>query len=227
MVGIAFADLGIALLVAARLAKALGPEDQAIVADLELDVAADRLDIERIVRVPRMDVGLVRGGRRGKLVDECQQPARAQVLRVQSERMEHAHQPFAAFGEFGIGHTAGHRHAERDDQPDVAGMEGRMRRARAPDEIVKASGARPGDGLVDPALLVARSEPGADHAADPRRCEVQDLEAGALRQAFGEELTEDLAGPLVGPDQRGDFEHEPFGAGVAVELRPLVIDPVG
>src|SRR3546814_9123083 len=72
--------------------------------------------------------------------------------------MEHAHQPFAAFGEFGIGHAAGHRHAARDDQPDVAGMEGRMRPARAPDEIVKALGARPRDRLVDPALLIARSE---------------------------------------------------------------------
>src|SRR3546814_1647116 len=70
MVGIAFADFGIALLVAAGLAKALGPEDQAIVADLELDVAADRLDIERIVVIPRMDVGLVRGGRRGELRSE-------------------------------------------------------------------------------------------------------------------------------------------------------------
>ena len=82
MVGIAFADFGIALLVAARLAEALGPEDQAIVADLELDVAADRLDIERIVRVPRMDVGLVRGGRRGKLVDQRQLSARTQILRM-------------------------------------------------------------------------------------------------------------------------------------------------
>src|SRR3546814_13652925 len=86
----------------------------------------------------------------------------------------------------------------------VAGMEGRMRRARIPEEIVKALSARPGDSLVDPALLVARSEPGADHATDPRGREVQDLEAGALRQAFGEELAEDLAGPFVGPDQRGD-----------------------
>ena len=174
-----------------------------------------------------MDVGLVRGGRRSKLVDQRQQSARTQLLRVQSERMEHAHQPFAAFGEFGIGYTAGHRHAERDDQPDVAGMEGRMRRARIPDEIVETPGARPGDGLVDAALLIARSEPGADHAADPRRCEVQDLEAGALRQAFGKELSEDLTGPFVGPDQRGDLEHEALRAGVAVELRPLVIDPVG
>src|SRR3546814_10052076 len=94
------------------------------------------------------------------LVDQRQQPAWTQLLRVQSERMEHAHQPFAAFGEFRVGHAAGHRHAERDDQPDVAGMEGRMRRARIPDEIVKALSARPGDSLVDPALLVARSEPG-------------------------------------------------------------------
>ena len=227
MVGIAFADFRIALLVAARLAKALGPEDQAIVADLELDVAADRLGLKRIVRVPRMDIGLVRGSRRGELVDQRQEAARTQLLRVQSERVEHAHQPFAAFRKFRVGHASGHRHAERDDQPDVASMERRMRRARAPDEIVKAPGARSGDGLVDPALLVARSEPGADHAADPRRCEVQDLEAGALRQAFGEELTEDLAGPFVGPDQRGDFEHEALRAGVAVELRPLVIDPVG
>src|SRR3546814_1352214 len=98
MVGIAFADFGIALLVAAGLAEALGPEDQAIVADLKLDVAADRLDVERIVGVPRMDVGLVRGGWRGKLVDQRQQPAWTQLLRVQSERMEHANQPFAAFG---------------------------------------------------------------------------------------------------------------------------------
>src|SRR3546814_17260104 len=74
--------------------------------------------------------------------------------------MEHAHQPFAAFGEFRVGHAAGHRHAERDDQPDVAGMEGRMRRDRIPAEIVKALSARPSDRLVDPALLVARSEPG-------------------------------------------------------------------
>src|SRR3546814_11702851 len=79
-------------------------------------------------------------------------------------------------------HASGHRHAERDDQPDVAGMGVRMRRARIPDEIVKALSARPGDSLVDPALLVARSEPGADHATDPRGREVQDLEAGALRQ---------------------------------------------
>src|SRR3546814_2348370 len=88
MVGIAFADFGIALLVAAGLAKALGPEDQAIVADLELDVAADRLDIERIVVIPRMDVGLVRGGRRGELVDQRQQSARTQLLRVEAKRME-------------------------------------------------------------------------------------------------------------------------------------------
>src|SRR3546814_14042731 len=86
MVGIAFADFGIALLVAAGLAKALGPEDQAIVADLELDVAADRLDIERIVVIPRMDVGLVRGGRRGELVDQRQQSARTQLLRVEVKR---------------------------------------------------------------------------------------------------------------------------------------------
>src|SRR3546814_12944195 len=84
MVGIAFADFGIALLVAAGLAKALGPEDQAIVADLELDVAADRLDIERIVVIPRMDVGLVRGGRRGELVDQRQQSDRKSVVEGKS-----------------------------------------------------------------------------------------------------------------------------------------------
>src|SRR3546814_20644007 len=88
MVGIAFADFGIALLVAAGLAKALGPEDQAIVADLELDVAADRLDIERIVVIPRMDVGLVSGGRRGELVDQRQQSARPQLLRVEAKSSE-------------------------------------------------------------------------------------------------------------------------------------------
>src|SRR3546814_14269145 len=87
MVGIAFADFGIALLVAAGLAKALGPEDQAIVADLELDVAADRLDIERIVVIPRMDVGLVRGGRRGELVDQRQQSARTQLLSSAERRV--------------------------------------------------------------------------------------------------------------------------------------------
>jgi len=76
MVGIAFADFRIALLVAARLAKALGPEDQAIVADLELDVAADRLGLKRIVRVPRMDI---RRGALGlawscRLAHACREP---------------------------------------------------------------------------------------------------------------------------------------------------------
>src|SRR3546814_5692927 len=80
-----------ALLVAAGLAKALGPEDQAIVADLELDVAADRLDIERIVVIPRMDVGLVRGGRRGELVDQRQQSARTQLLDRKSTRLNSSH----------------------------------------------------------------------------------------------------------------------------------------
>src|SRR3546814_17743791 len=88
MVGIAFADFGIALLVAAGLAKARGPEDQAIVADLELDVAADRLDTERIVVIPRMDVGLVRGGRRGELVEQRKQSTRSQPSRVEAHITE-------------------------------------------------------------------------------------------------------------------------------------------
>src|SRR3546814_15034296 len=112
--------------------------------------------------------------------------------------MEHAHQPVAGFGEFGIGHAAGHRHAERDDQPDVAGMEGRMRRARAPDAIVKALGARPRDRLVDPALLIARSEPWADHPATPRGCDVQDLAAGARQSALGKATHKAIAGAFYG-----------------------------
>ena len=226
MVGIAFANFGMTVRVAPGLAEPFGSQDHAIILDFELDITPDRLVLECIVRVPRMDIRLMRGGRRGQLVDQRQQPVRAQFLCLQPERMEHAHQAFAAFGQLGIGHAAGNRHAERDDHPDIAGMEGRMRRARIPDEIIQALCPRPGDGLVDPALLVARGEPGGDDIADPRGSKVQNLEAGTLRQPFGEELPEDLAGLFVSPDQRGDFEDEAFRARISVELRALVIDPV-
>ena len=109
----------------------------------------------------------------------------------------------------------------------MARMERCMRRARLPDEIVEPAHARFCDGFIDAALLVARREPGSDDGADPGRRKIEHLQAGALRQAFGEELTKDFAGSLVCTDQRGHFEHKAFRMCVAIDSGALVEDSVG
>src|SRR3546814_19396719 len=50
--------------------------------------------------------------------------------------------------------------------------------------------------------------------------------AGPLGQSFGKELSQDFAGALVGADQRCHLEDETFRAGVTVETRALVEDPI-
>ena len=141
--------------------------------------------------------------------------------------MEHAGEAFAALGEFAVAHASGHGNAQRDDKPRGSGVERRMRRTRTPDKIVKPCHSRPCNRFVDTALLIARRKPGADDAADPRGREIEHLEASTLRHAFGEELPEDIAGALIGPDQRGHFKDKTFRARIAVEPGALVIDPVG
>ena len=56
---------------------------------------------------------------------------------------------------------------------------------------------------------------------------MEDLEAGAGGQAFGKELPEDLASPLVGTDQRRDRQNEAFGARVQIEPAVRIPDAVG
>ena len=97
-VGIAGADLRHALAVASGLAEALGAQDQSVVLDFEFDIAADGLDIERLVRVPVDPVGLARRGGRGQFVDEREQSCRFERRGMETQRMEHAEKAFAAFG---------------------------------------------------------------------------------------------------------------------------------
>ena len=61
-----------------------------------------------------------------------------------------------------------------------------------------------GNRLVDAALDIARRKPGSDDPANARRREMQHLEAGPGWQALGEERSKDLAGTLIGTDQRRD-----------------------
>ena len=225
-VGIAFTYLRHAISRAPGLAEALGAQDQPVVLDFEFDVAADRLRVERVLAVPVGEIGFARGGRRGELVDQCEEACGLEPVRCKAERVQHPRHPVAAFGEFCIGDASGHRNAEREHQTHMACMKRRVCRARLPDEIVEPVGAGFRNRFVDPALLVARCEPRADDGADARGREVQHLEARALRQALGKELAEDLTCPLVGADERGDFENEALRVRVAVEPRALVIDSV-
>jgi len=50
--------------------------------------------------------------------------------------------------------------------------------------------------------------------------------ANDLKQSFGEELPKDLAGALIGPNERCDREHEPLRTCVEVEPVCRIIDPV-
>ena len=226
-VGIAGAHLGNTVAAASGLAEPLGPEDQPVVLDLKFYIAADRLDVERVLAVPVRKIELARGGRRGQLVDQREKSGRFEPVGGKTQRIEHPCHPVAAFGQLGVGDAPGHGNAERQHEADMARVERRMRRARMPDEVVEAVGPRLGDGFVDPALLVARTEPGSDDRSDPGGSEVQDLQAGALRQALGEELPEDFAGAFVRPDQRGHFEHEALRMRVAIETRPFIVHAVG
>ena len=101
-----------------------------------------------------------------------------------------------------------------------------MRRTALPDEIVEPGNPFARDRLVDAALLVARREPRRDLPVDARAREIEHLQAGSLGQPFGEELTQDFAGPLIGADERRHLEDETFGAGIAVKPGALVEDPV-
>ena len=84
-VRVAFANLRHPVAVTARLAESLGSQDQPVVGDFEFDVAADRLDVERLVAVPVDPVGLTRCGWRGQFIDQRQQAMGFQVLGVKPE----------------------------------------------------------------------------------------------------------------------------------------------
>src|SRR3546814_1482109 len=99
-------------------------------------------------------------------------------------------------------------------------------RAAFPDQSVEAGKPLPRDRLVDPALFIARREPWGDDLPDPRSREIEHLQAGPLGQSFGKELSQDFAGALVGADQRCHLEDGTFRAGVTVETRALVEDPI-
>ena len=91
-----------------------------------------------------------------------------------------------------------------------AGMEWRIAAGRVPDHIVEPLGAVPGNRLVDPALLVARCKPRRDNSPNSGAGKMQNLQAGASRQPFRQERSENFSGPLVRTDQRRHPENEAF-----------------
>ena len=195
--------------------------------DDELDVVADCLRGDRIVGVVGHRVVLRRGGRRGEVVDERDQLLRPDLGDAEIERLQHRDEPVAGLLELLVADTLGGGDADRDDHLVMAGVERRVGRAGLPDETVEPFRPVAGNRLIDPALDVARREPWRDDPADAWGREVQHLEAGAGRQAFGKERAEYLAGALVRADQRGHRKDEPLRARVDIEPARRIVDPVG
>ena len=179
-VGQAFADFGMASAVAANLTEPLGSEHHPVVLDLELDVAADRLDVDLLERIPAFALGFAGRGRRGQFVDQPDQRRGPQRMGFKAQRMDEAQEPLAAFGEFGIGDMRAFWHAQGDDQTAAADMEGRVRRTALPDEIVEPGDPFARDRLIDAALFVAGGEPRRDDLPDAGARKIEHLQAGAL-----------------------------------------------
>jgi len=217
---------GLARAVAADFAEPLGSQHHAVVFDLELDVATDRLDVDLLKRIPAFTLGFAGRGWRRQLVDQPDQRRRPQRMGFKAQRMDEAQEPVAAFGEFGIGDMRAFGHAKRDDQTATADMEGHMRRTALPDEIVEPRDPFARNRLIDAALFVAGGEPRRDDLPYPRAREIEHLQAGSLGQPFGEELTQDFAGTLISADERRHLEDEALGAGIAVEPGAVIEDPV-
>ncbi|EHJ63032.1 hypothetical protein NSU_0107 [Novosphingobium pentaromativorans US6-1] len=186
-IGVDRADLGNAVLDLARRTKPLGDEPHTVFVDDELDIVPDRLGRDRVVRIIGHGIVLRRGGRRGQVVDDRDQLLGLDFGNAQIERFQHGNKAVAGLLEIFVADRLGRRHADRNDDLMVPGVEGRILRARFPDKAVEPPCAVTGNRLVDAALDIARRKPGCDDPADARGCEMQDLETGACRKPFGEE----------------------------------------
>ncbi len=225
-IGVDRADLGNAVFDLARRTKPLGDEPHPVFVDDELDIVPDRLGRDRVVGIVGHGIVLRCGGRRGQVVDDCDQLLRLDFGDAQVERLQHRNKAVAGLLEIFVADRLGRRHTGRNDDLMVPGVEGRILRARFPDESVEPTRTVTGNRLVNAALDVARRKPGCDDPADARGCEMQDLETGACRKPFGEERPEDLAGAFVCPDQGGDRKHEAFRTCVEIEPARRIVDPV-
>ena len=107
-------------------AEALGPEHHPVGLDHQFDVAADRLARDGVVRVVGDGFVVRRGGRRGEVVDQRDQFFGRHIGDREIERAEHADQPFAQGGEFGVGDARGCRHPDRDEDLVVARVKRRV-----------------------------------------------------------------------------------------------------
>ena len=226
-VGIDGADFGHAVVERAGRAEALGLEVHPVLVDDEFDVAPDRLVGNRVIGVIRHGIVLRRGGRRGQIVDQRDQALRLDFGDAEIERLQHGDEAFAGLDQLFVGHGLGRRHAHRNDHLVVTGVERSVVRGGMPDHAIKAACPVAGDGLIDAALEIARRKPRSDDPADAWASEVQDLEACSRRQSFGEELTQDFAGALVGANERRDRQDEALRSCVHIEPALRVINPVG
>ena len=151
-VRIDFADLRYAVHFRSRRPEALGFEDHAIGADVERDVAADHLPVERVVFVIGKLVIARRGRGRSQIIDERDDVFRSGDTHGNVERAQRAEKPFTAGDEIVRARRTRFRQTDRDEHLEMPRMEGRVGRAAFPHHVGERLYARRRHALIDAAL---------------------------------------------------------------------------